>query len=361
LCALACPDAGLFLAIACCALGLADRRSRTAAWITGATALVPVLAIGVMFPSPGVQPYEWWALGVDLSVCALFLVVVPRRNAVLRYGAGLYAVVLILAKVMTSPLGGIVSRLNQYAAGPLLACVLWDHRRALVIALAIPLVFWQWFPTFDTIAFAGHDPSTHLVYYQPLLGYLSAHSQAFARVEIPATYRHWEAAFVAPEFSLARGWERDLDYAYDGVFYGATLTAATYERWLSENGVEFVALPDAKLDSSSTVEAGLLRRGLPYLEPVWSNAHWRVWRFRDYHGLVDGPARLESMRADGFTLDVSGPGLVTVHVHDSSHWLVPGGGCTTESPDGWIQIHGLDAGVVSVEQALRGTRCDIDR
>ena len=87
----------------------------------------------------------------------------------LRWGAAVYGVVLIGTYLVASPLGGNVSRLNQYAAGPLLVCALWDRRRGLVFLLAIPLVFWQWFPTFDTIAFARSDPSTHRAYYQPLL------------------------------------------------------------------------------------------------------------------------------------------------------------------------------------------------
>jgi hypothetical protein len=361
LCGLACPDAGLFLAIGSGAYAAVGRTNRTAAWLTCAMALVPVVVIGLAFPSPGVEPYEWWAFACDLSLCALFLLVVPRRLPVLRLGAGLYALVLVAAKVMTSPLGGIVSRLNQYAAGPLLACVLWEHRRALLVALAVPLVFWQWFPTADTIAFARTDPSTHQSYYEPLLHYLGSQPATFGRLEIPTTYRHWEAAFVAPEFPLARGWERDLDYAYDSEFYTGALTAATYQSWLSENGVQYVALPDAKLDSSSTIEVKLLRSRLPYLQEVWHSAHWSVWRFRGYHGLVDGPATLESLGADSFTLGVTGPGVVTVHIHDSPRWAVRGAGCTTASPDGWIEFHGLDVGAVRVVQALRGTRCDIDK
>ena len=219
LCGLASPVAGLFLAIAGCAFGLARPAARWSAWLVGAMAMTPVVAIAVLFPSPGMQPYEWWALGCDLAVCALFIAVVPARFRALRYGAGVYAVVLVATGLISSPLGGNVSRLNQYAAGPLLACALWEHRRSLVIALAIPLVFWQWFPTVDTIAFAGADPSTHRAYYQPLLRYLAVHPPGFGRVEIPATYRHWESAFVAPRIALARGWERQLDIAYSHSFY----------------------------------------------------------------------------------------------------------------------------------------------
>ena len=131
----------------------------------------------------------------------------------------------------------------------------------------------------------------------------------FGRVEIPVTYRHWETAFVAPQVALARGWERQLDYAYDDQFYDKTLTPASYREWLAANGVAYVALPDAQLDPSSTIEAGILESGQPYLKPVWHNAHWQVWQVAGYHGLVDGPAHLQSLTSDGFTLHVTEAGL----------------------------------------------------
>ena len=357
LCALASPVAALFLAVAAGAWGFARPSRRLVCWLIGAIAIAPVLLIAIAFPSPGAQPYELWAFLCDLGLCALFCLLVPRRFADLRWGAGLYAVVLIGTYLFASPLGGNVSRLNQYVAGPLFACVLWEHRRLLVLAIAMPLVFWQWFPAADAIARAHDDPSTERAYYQPLMKYLEAQPQTFGRLEIAATYRHWETAYVAPQLPLARGWERQLDYAYNGQFYDGTLDSSGYRTWLSENGVEYVALPDAKLDSSSTVEAKLLAGGESYLQPIWHNAHWRMWRFVGYRGLVDGPARLVAITADSFTLRVLHTGTVTVHIHASPHWVVPGDGCATASSNGWIQLRALPVGEVQVSQALRGTPC----
>jgi hypothetical protein len=360
LCSLASPVAALFLAIACAAWGFARPERRLVAWVVGAIGIAPVLIVAAAFPSPGAQPYELWALVCDLALCVLLILVVPARFAALRWGAAVYGVVLIGTYLVATPLGGNVSRLNQYAAGPLLACALWDRRRGLVFLLAIPLVFWQWFPTFDTIAFAHSDPSTHRAYYQPLLEFLDSAPNTFGRVEIPATYRHWETTYVSPRLSLARGWERQLDYAYDPQFYDHTLDATSYRTWLSENAVEYVALPDTQLDDSSLIEARIIEQGQPYLKPIWHDAHWRVWKFSGYHGLVDGPARLVASTVDSFTLEVTGPGPVTVHVHDSPHWAVQGDGCTIADAGDWTVLRNLDRGNVRVVQALRGTRCDAD-
>ena len=81
-----------------------------------------------------------------------------------------------------------------------------------------------------------------------------------------------------------------------------------------------------------------------------------MWQFTGYHGLVDGPARLEALSTDGFTLRVTKPGAVTVHVHDSPHWAVQGSGCTIADASGWTEIRDLGPGEIRVVQALRGTR-----
>jgi hypothetical protein len=360
LCALASPVAALFLAVAAVAWGCARRTERVAAWSIAVCAVAPIAVISLLFPSPGAQPYPLWDFACDLFVCGLVLFMVPKRFAALRWGAAIYGLVVIGAFFVATPLGGNVSRLNQYAAGPLLAAVLWDKRRALVFALAVPMLLWQWIPAVDSIAFAHADPSTSRAYYAPLLHVLDEMPHGFGRLEIAATYRHWESAYVAPEYALARGWERQLDHAYAARFYDGTLTASSYRRWLAANGVEYVALPDTQLDPSSKVEAQLLAQGLSYLTPVWHDAHWRLWKVDGFHGLVDGPGKLVSMGPDRFTVHVSGPGTVTVRIHASPHWAIDGSGCTTSTADGWIQLHGLPRGDVDVTQAMRGTPCDVD-
>src|SRR5262249_55276766 len=207
--------------------------------------------------------------------------------------------------VLPTALGGNVSRLGQYVAGPLLACALLPRRRLMMIALAVPLLIWQWYPALDAIAFAPTDPSTKTAYYTPVVDYLSAQTGPVGRVEIPSTYRHWEAAYAAPALLLARGWERQLDIAYNRLFYDkGELSPQSYHEWLTENGVKYVALPDARLDDSSLGERTLLLRGLPYLQPVWHDSHWRVWRVTDFHGLVDGSATLVRLSPDRFVVEV---------------------------------------------------------
>jgi hypothetical protein len=362
LCSLASPLSGLFLGIAGAACAIAQPPRRVAALTTTAAAFAPIAVTTLLFRNPGSEPYELWALIVDLALCTAVLLFVPRQHSVLRWGAAMYAAVAIAAFVIPTALGGNVSRLDQYIAGPLLACALLPRRRAFVALLAIPLLVWQWYPAIDGIAFAHRDPSTKRAYYAPLLSYLERRPRTMGRVEIPPTYRHWEAAYGPPAITLARGWERQVDIGYNPIFYEGPLTAATYRNWLVDNAVEYVALPDTRLDESALAEKELLEGGLPYLEEVWRNRDWRVWRFTGFRGLVEGPASVVELSSDGFTLDVREPATLRVRIRASRHWVVQGGAddvCVTSTTDGWTRVRAQSPGRVEIGQALTGSSCTL--
>jgi hypothetical protein len=357
LCALASPVSAVFLAIGLVAWGSVHRsRWLTAGAVLSATA-IPMLVVAVVFPSGGVFPFETWALLWNLTACAVVLVALPRDEVVLRRATMLYALANLAVYAVPNPLGGNISRLAQYTAGPILACVLPASRRRRLAIVALPLIFWQWFPAVDGIALARSDPSTHAEFYAPLLKVLDQPAAAPARVEVVMTRRHWESAYAADGRSLARGWETQLDLRLNPVFYDGTLTADTYERWLSDQGVRYVALPAAPLDDSAVAEAALLSSGLPYLTPIWHNADWQLWRFDGSPGLVTGPATLTALGPDSLTLNVTAPGDVLVRVRSSAHWAVPEPGCAAADPSGWTVLRGLPIGPARVTQALRGTPC----
>ena len=103
---------------------------------------------------------------------------------------------------------------------------------------------------------------------------------------------------MAPRFPLARGWERQLDIKYNDLFYGAPLTPASYEAWLHELAVRFVAVSDAEIDYSAKAEVALIDRGLPYLQMVLRTRHWRVYEVANPTPIVQGAATLDDARAE---------------------------------------------------------------
>jgi hypothetical protein len=178
----------------------------------------------------------------------------------------------------------------------------------------------------DLRSVAG-DPATTAAYYRPLLGFLSGRPGPF-RIEIPFTANHWEAYEVAPQVPLARGWERQLDIADNGLFYGGRLTAARYERWLHRLAVGYVALPDARLDRSAVAEARLIRRGPAFLRLVFRSRHWRVYAVSGATALGSGAATVTALGPSSVSLLARRAGRTLVRVRYSPYWRLAGAsGC----------------------------------
>ena len=209
-----------------------------------------------------------------------------------------------------------------------------------------------WGPARETLAVAGSE-ATSAAYYAPVKRFLAERRGGPVRVEVPLTRSHWEAALLAPTVSLARGWEKQLDTRYDGVLLRPGLSAASYERWLHEEAVAYVALPDVRLDPSSAQEGRLIRAGLPYLREVFANAHWRIFRVLDATPLATGPGRLTSLGHDSFALQARSAGRFVVRVHFTRYWtLTRGSGCVARAPGGWTAVSVRGAGAVVVSASF---------
>jgi hypothetical protein len=361
LCPLASPVAGVFLGLAALAwlMRAGDARGRALAMCVGALATGPVLLLAGLYPEGGTFPFQPVELGLELGTCALLYAVMRRRHPMIGAGALLYAAAAAFLFVVPTPLGGNFGRLGMYFAGPLLACALWPHRKALLAAVAPALLLWAWVPAADAVLFAGLDPSTHREYFTPLVRYLKDRPGPPPRVEIPFTLNHWETAFVAPDVPLARGWERQLDVATNPIFYSDHLDAAGYHEWLIGNAVEYVAVADAPIDFSAVREVRLIRSGLAYLHPVWHDAHWSVYSVAGARPMVEGPARLMQSDDDSMTLRVRAPGRVMLRVHYTEDWVVDADACITPAPHGWTFLYARAPGTITMTAALFGdAACD---
>jgi hypothetical protein len=197
----------------------------------------------------------------------------------------------------------------------------------LLVVAALPLLYLQWHAPVRDVTNAGGQAMT-TAYYRPLLSFLSRQRGQRFRIEIPFTKFHWEAYAVAPRFPLARGWERQLDIEYNGLFYGGRLTPTRYDRWLHDRAVRFVAVADAPLDYSAVAERRLIERGLPYLRPVWRSPRWRVYAVSNPTPIVQGVATLRAIGANWLLLQAQRPGTALVRVHFSPYWtIMRGSGC----------------------------------
>jgi hypothetical protein len=131
------------------------------------------------------------------------------------------------------------------------------------------------------------------------------------------------------------------------------LNAASYERWLLDNGVTWVAVPDAPLDRSALEEAALVRGGLPFLHPVWQDAHWSLFQVRGSTGIVSGSARLVSMGPDRVSLHAGQAGAIVLRVRYTARWAVKhGNACVGPTPDGWTLLVAQSPGVIDLGVTL---------
>jgi hypothetical protein len=327
-----------------------------------APVLFVALALQGLFPEGGWEPFALSSIAANVAVVLAFLSALPRGERLLRVGALIYLAA-VLVCIVPAPMGSNIDRYAVLLAAPLLVCALArdglavgarrDRRSpsrrpalAALVAVAGIMVWTGWGPVRESVGIAG-DPSTDVAYYRPLERFLHAHGGPLVRVEVPFTHSHWEAALLAPDQPLARGWERQLDTKYDPLFFGGALTAARYAAWLRAEAVSYVALPDVRLDGSSDQEGRLIGAGQPFLREVLRTVHWRVFGVLGASPIASAPATLTALGHDSFALRFARPGHSLVRVRYTRYWDAAGG-CVGEGTGGWTQVSAKRAGVVDV-------------
>jgi hypothetical protein len=374
--AAASPVAGVLLALAALSESLWRRSPRTLL-VLGLPALAVALALGGLFPEGGSEPYPTVSFLATVAVIVAFAAALPREQGRLRIAACVYLLACLFFLLVSTPMGSNVERYGVLLAGPLLICAVAagrstarheagaggstarTKRERLDSSLVLPalaFVVWAvwagWGPVRETLAVAG-SPATNGAYYAPVERFLDAHGAGPVRIEVPLTRTHWETAELAPRVSLARGWEKQLDVRYNGVLLSPDLSAASYERWLYEQAISYVALPAVQLDPSSAREGDLIRAGLPYLRLVYSSRHWRIYAVRAPTPLVSGPGRVTELGHDTLSLRADAPGSLLVRVRWTPYWTVTSGaGCVQRGAGGWTRVDAARRGPLQLRASF---------
>lgn len=366
------PVAGAFLALVALAAALGARQAR---WLAlGIAALLPILALTLLFPEGGFEPFAAGAFWPELAAAIVFAMLLPVAGLsacgrhTLRIAACLYALTLTASFLVRTPMGGNVVRLGAMFGTPLIVATLWQagvisiggravRGRMLLLALMPLLLYWQLATAIDDqVALAG-DPAVQASFYAPLRAELLRRAGGVGghpiRVEVPLTGAHWESVYLpGGPISIARGWERQLDTRYGAVFYRRRLSGARYRSWLHANAIAYVALPDARLDSAGEQERRLITGShppLPYLRQVWRSADWRLFAVRDATPLAQAPARMLRVGTDSFVLQAPRAGSYEVRLHWTPYWTARSStACVSEARGGFTEVLARRPGRVEV-------------
>ena len=248
--ALTSPVVGAFLALTLFAWGVAEvgRSSRRTVGVFLLASLLTIAstaALPLVFPGAGYFPFGLVDFLVVLAICALLASPLLQASRPVRVGALIYGAVSIVLFIFPTQMGDNDIRFAAYIGVPLVVCYLprlvkslevlqvrgqprRPHTRpigrtnAVILASALTagLVFWHWSPVAEALGGPANGPSSTPGFYKPLISEIALLSSGRpVRVEVPPTDHHWESAYVAPVFPLARGWERQIDIAYNPLFY----------------------------------------------------------------------------------------------------------------------------------------------
>lgn len=361
------PVAGLFLGVAAAALFLTGRRRDAYAVVAGPAAVIA--GTSLLFPFYGVQPFDWYvALPVAVGT-GLLALLVPRQWRALRLGAAVYAVGVVLTWLVPSPIGSNVERLLLlFGATTLLAAALdgtaaaqpqagaaatvGGWRRIGLGAAFLAIATWQIATPVGDLMSTVPSPTTALP-AAPIIDELHQVGADRGRIEVVPLRSHWESSALAPYVDLARGWNRQADVSRNPLFYQDGLTPAAYHAWLQHWGVGFVLLPPDTPDDAAVDEARIVAAGYPWLNLIWHDDKWRLYRVTDATSMAAAPATVTQATPAALTLEVPYAGPVLLRI-PWSPWLGVQGasdsaarGCLAES-GGWTMLYAPEPGTYRV-------------
>ncbi|MER0243253.1 MFS transporter [Streptomyces sp. HSW2009] len=339
------PVAGLYVGIVAAALWVTKRRP--AAYALGVTPSIVVALSAWLFPFSGTMPMDFTSVIVPLLSAAAAYFFAPKQWRTVRVAALLYGLAVVLVWAIPSQIGSNITRFGMIFGGVVLLAVVPPFKMprlslsralsrkwaALTVAIAVVAIGQASQSTADVIKTTPSE-SWGQDRLQPLLDQLDRAGAERGRVEVVPAQSHVESSAIAPHFNLARGWNRQADKGRNPIFYEEDrLTPDSYRAWLGRWAVHFVVLPKDRLDGAGEAEAKLVSKGLPYLDKVWADENWKLYRVVDPTPMAEGAATVTRAGAEELTIDVRAAGPVLIRV-PYSPWLglIDGKGKNVEPP-----------------------------
>jgi hypothetical protein len=349
---------GVVLAAALAAHGDHRRVFATRRWLIAGFA--GLIAAGIVWERVFSSP-QYYAYSLsDLPIVAAFSLTGvcltrhrPRRD-LLRLLFVTYLATNLVFFAIPSPVGSNAVRLFSIAGAPLiwLAAQLTPRRRAPTIAAIVAATLTLQLAPFAADAYtSAQDAAATPTFWHTPLAFLTHHHDAQYRVEVVATWGHWEAYYLAKRgIPLARGWYRQDDYPQNHVLYDAEdLNSKSYRAWLRSLGVKYVLLPHTQLDYSAQREAKLLRSATSGLTIVLDTPTWTIYQLPHPTPIMTtthGPdGTILHLDAASIEINIPQPGTYTLRVSYSPYWTATTPTtCLAQNSAGMISLHAHSPG-----------------
>ena len=342
------PVSGAFLAFVLVAAFLVEKDYRRLAfWLLGATG-VTLLGIAVFFGSPGPQGYP--IESAALAAASALFMLLARPAPVIRTILWLTVVAAPFVYLIPNGLGSNLSRLPWICLPAAVAATALARRRLVVLALIPALACGGWATVSDLLH--SSQPAASARYYTPLIAQLDHTSDlANHRLEVVQDPNvHTGAYALLGHAALAGGWETQEQHKLNHVLETPGLNATSYEIWLDNNAVGYVAFNVR--DNTDAPEYKLVGSGsLPYLTRVSRQGNWVLYRVEHASPIVSAPQRLVSASQAKMVISVPCACRFAVRVRYSKFLIADVAGRTGTAAK--VQDDGL--GWTSVTTRVPGT------
>lgn len=330
------PVSGAFLMLGVSGIVVHDPRRRAAAIFAAGAALASLIGLAIYFGIPGPEGFP--VLHALLAAATLVVMLLARP---VNYVRTVVLVSLPLLAVLAAIPNGVGTNFERFT---------WLCLPVAVIATAQARLRWAAVAAGGALACSvvgtAHDlyvaakPMSSETYLSGLVAELDrTPGLTTYRLEVVPDGTHVAAYALLNHAMLARGYETQTDNALDAVLTSPQLDAATYRRWLDDSAVGYVALDRVTLKPGP--EDDLVRSGqLGYLRPVWSDAHWVLYKVAAATPIVAPPARITDADQAQLTITTPQAGRVTIRVHWSRFLHVdgPADARLSPGPSGWTVL-----------------------
>lgn len=318
--ALVSPVSGVFLMLALSGIVVHDPRRRPTAIAAAGASAASLIGLAVYFGIPGPEGFP----GLHALLAAATLVVMLLAQPVNYVRTVLLLSLPVLAALAVIP-NGVGTNFERFT---------WLCVPVAVIATAQVRLRWAALTAGAALACSvvgtAHDlyvaakPMSSETYLRGLIAELDqTPGMTTYRLEVVPDGTHVAAYALLNHAMLARGYETQTDNAQAAVLMSPHLNAVEYRSWLDSSAVGYVALDRVTLKQGP--EDHLVRSGqLTYLRPIWSDAHWLLFKVTAATPIVAPPARITD--ADQAELVITTPqaGRVPIRVHWSRFLHVDG-------------------------------------